>query len=253
MKRFFLLSILFSTLIFFAAGMPASAQFLRSSPDWVGNLLSANADFAAMSNTASTQEELPGLGHKFELYYAMNDGHDPQNITNDVISVVTTTAYPAGIGVAFRDTPPGFRISALTNQLQLKYYFPARSCGGGSPRIQIAIDTDGDGVSNGNAFGYVGHTGFGGGCLTGVWDFVDMTDAVPARWDLTQFGLGYHNWQSAVAAITTTFPNHKVLSGSLVDDSCSFSGPSCGQAYYDLFTFENRTLEQDQDTVKNGN
>ena len=25
-----------------------------------------------------------------------------------------------------------------------------------------------------------------------------------------------------------------------------------GQAYYDLFTFENRTLEQDQDTVKNG-
>jgi len=253
MKRFFLLSILFSTLIFFAAGMPASAQLLRSSPDWVGNLLSANADFAAMSNTASTQEELPGLGHKFELYYAMNDDHDPQNITNDVISVVTTTAYPAGIGVAFRDTPPGFRISAVTNQLQLKYYFPARSCGGGSPRIQIAIDTDGDGVSNGNAFGYVGHTGFGGGCLTGVWDFVDMTDAVPARWDLTQFGLGYHNWQSAVAAITTTFPNHKVLSGSLVDDSCSFSGPSCGQAYYDLFTFENRTLEQDQDTVKNGN
>jgi len=253
MKRFFLLSILFSTLIFFAAGMPASAQLLRSSPDWVGNLLSANADFAAMSNTASTQEELPGLGHKFELYYAMNDDRDPQNSTNDVISVVTTTAYPAGIGVAFRDTPPGFRISALTNQLQLKYYFPARSCGGGSPRIQIAIDTDGDGVSNGNAFGYVGHTGFGGGCLTGVWDFVDMTDAVPARWDLTQFGLGYHNWQSAVAAITTTFPNHKVLSGSLVDDSCSFSGPSCGQAYYDLFTFENRTLEQDQDTVKNGN
>ena len=253
MKRFFLLSILFSTLIFFAAGMPASAQLLRSSPDWVGNLLSANADFAAMSNTASTQEELPGLGHKFELYYAMNDDHDPQNITNDVISVVTTTAYPAGIGVAFRDTPPGFRISALTNQLQLKYYFPARSCGGGSPRIQIAIDTDGDGVSNGNAFGYVGHTGFGGGCLTGVWDFVDMTDAVPARWDLTQFGLGYHNWPTAVATITTTFPNHKVLSGSLVDDSCSFSGPSCGQAYYDLFTFENRTLEQDQDTVKNGN
>ena len=253
MKRFFLLSILFSSLIFFAAGMPASAQLLRSNPDWVGNLLSANADFAAMSNTASAQEELSGLGHKFELYYAMNDDHDPQNLTNDVISVLTTTAYPAGIGVAFRNTPPGFRISALTNQLQLKYYFPARSCGGGSPRIQIAIDTDGDGVSNGNAFGYVGHTGFGGGCVTGVWDFVDMTDAVPSRWDLTQFGLGYHNWQTAVTAITTAFPNHKVLSGSLVDDSCSFFAPSCGQAYYDLFTFENRTLEQDQDTVKNGN
>jgi hypothetical protein len=35
----------------------------------------------------------------------------------------------------------------------------------------------------------------------------------------------------------------------MVDDSCSFSAPSCGQAYYDLLTIENRTLENDQDTV----
>jgi hypothetical protein len=229
--------------------VPAPTQTV---PAWIGNLTSANVNMAAQSNSTSTQEELPGLGHKFELLFAMNDDHDPQNPTNDVISVLTTTAYPAGIGVAFRDTPPGFKIAALTNQLQLKYYFPMRNCGGGSPRIQIAIDTDGDGVSNGNAFGYVGHGSFGEGCVTGSWDFVDMTDAVPARWDLTQFGLGYHNWQSAVTAISTVYPNHKVLSGSLVDDSCSFSPTSCGQAYYDLFTFENRTLEQDQDTVKNG-
>ena len=220
-------------------------------PDWIGNLVLTDADLFVASNPASTQEELPGLGHKFELLFAMKDDHDTQNPTNDVISVLTTPVYPAGIGVALRNTPPGFKIAALTNQLQLKYYFPSRSCGGGSPRIQIAIDTDGDGISNGNAFGYVGHTGFGGGCVTGMWDFVDMTDAVPARWDLTQFGLGYHSWQTAVTAISA-FPNHKVLSGSLVDDSCSFNPPSCGQAYYDLFTFENRTLEQDQDTVKNG-
>jgi len=221
-------------------------------PSWIGQLMLADADLFFASTSAGTQEELPGLGHKFELLFAMMDADDPQNLTNDVISVLTTTAYPAGIGVAFRNTPPGFKIAALTNQLQLKYLFPARSCGGGSPRIQIAIDTDGNGNSNGNAFGYVGHTGFGGGCVTGVWDFVDMTDAVPFRWDLTQFGLGYHSWQTAVSAMTTVFPNHKVLSGSLVDDSCSFSALSCGQAYYDLFTFENRTLEQDQDTVKNG-
>lgn len=221
-------------------------------PNWVGNLALGEIDLSLQSSEASTQEELPGLGHKFELLFAMRDDDDPLNLTNDVISVFTTTEYPAGIGVAFRNTPPGFKIGALTDQLQLKYYFPERSCGGGSPRIQIAIDTDGDGASNGNAFGYVGHTGFGGGCLTGVWDFVDMTDTVLARWDLTQFGLNYHNWQTAVTAISTAFPNHKVKSGSLVDDSCSFNPPSCGQAYYDLLTFENRTLEQDQDTVKNG-
>jgi hypothetical protein len=220
-------------------------------PAWAGSLISGNTNLAAMSSPSSTQEELPGLGHKFELFLAMMDDKDPQNLTNDVISVFTTTAYPAGAGVAFRNMPPGFKIGALTNQLQLKYYFPMRSCGGGSPRIQLAIDTDGDGNSNGNAFGYVGHGGFGTGCLTGVWDFVDMTDTVAARWDLTQFGGGYQNWAGAVAFMST-LPNHQVLSGSLVDDSCSFSVPSCGQAYYDLLTIENRTLENDQDTVKNG-
>jgi hypothetical protein len=218
-------------------------------PDWVGKLLLANADLLALSDPASSGEELPGLGHKFELLFAMMDNDDPQNLTNDVISVFTTPVYPAGIGVAFRNLPPGIKITALTDQLQLRYYFPARSCSGGSPRIQLAIDTDGNGSSNGNAFGYVGHTGFGGGCLTGMWDFVDMTDVLPFRWDLTQFGLGYHNWPTAVAAVNTAFPNHRVLSGSITDDSCSFATLSCGQAYYDLLTIENRTLENDQDTV----
>jgi hypothetical protein len=153
-------------------------------PSWVGNLLSGQFDLATQSTPASTQEELPGLGHKFELLFAMNDDHDPQNLTNDVISVITTTDYPAGIGVALRNTPPGFKIGALTNQLQLKYYFPV-------PPLPLT-------------------------------------------------------------SRTTTYPNHRVLSGSLVDDSCSFAPTSCGKAYYDLFTFENRTLEQDQDTVKNG-
>ena len=55
------------------------------------------------------------------------------------------------IGVALRKLNPGVKISTLTNQLQLKYFFPARTCAGGSPRFQLAIDTDGDGVSNGNA------------------------------------------------------------------------------------------------------
>ena len=250
MKRVITIS---TIVVLFAAGA-AVVRAQQLLPAWLGSLLTSNTDLATLSAPASTQEELPGLGHKFELLFAMKDDHDPQNLTNDVISVLTTPAYPTGIGVAIRNTPPGFKIAALTNQLQLKYYFPTapRSCEGGSPRIQIAIDTDGDGNSNGNAFGYVGHGPFGTGCVTGVWDFVDMTDNVPARWDLTQFILGYHSWPTAVTALTTAFPNHKVLSGSLVDDSCSFAPTSCGQAYYDLFTFENRTLEQDQDTVKNG-
>src|SRR4029077_14628102 len=117
----------------------------------------------------------------------------------------------------------------------IKYYFPSRSCSGGSPRIQLFIKP-GDGTSPRNAFGYIGHTGFGGGCVTGVWDFVDMTDSVPARWDLTQFGLGYQNWQGVLTLLNTTFPYHRVLRGSLVDDSGSFASAAVGLAYYDLLT-----------------
>jgi hypothetical protein len=78
-----------------------------------------------------------------------------------------------------------------------------------------------------------------------------MTDNV-GRWDRSQLqpGAMTSTWDQAEAFVMTAFPNHKILSGALVDDSCSFSPGACGQAYYDLFTFENRTLEQDQDTVK---
>lgn len=231
---------------------PSLQAQLGGVPEWIGQLVLANDDLAAQSDSGSTYEELPGLGHKFELLFAMHDDQDPQNVTNDVISVLTTPAYPAGIGVAFRNTPPGFKITALDHQINLKYYFPARSCGGGSPRVQVAIDRNGDGAFDGNAFGYVGHAPFGTGCITGEWDIIDMTDNI-GRWDLSQLGGGMTmTWDQAEAFVMTTHPNHKVLSGSLVDDSCSFAPTSCGQAYYDLFTYENRTLEQDQDTVKNG-
>lgn len=232
--------------------VPASRALDVEAPDWVGKLTLLSTDLAAMSNPSGTQEELPGLGHKFELLFAMQDDQDPQNVTNDVISVLTTPAYPAGIGVAFRNTPPGFKIAALDHQINLKYYFPTppRTCSGGSPRVQVAVDRDGNGSFDGNAFGYVGHAPFGTGCITGEWDIIDMTDNI-GRWDLSQFGGGMTmTWDAAEAFITATFPNHRVVSGSLVDDSCSFAVTSCGQAYYDLFTYENRTLEQDQDTVK---
>ncbi len=216
-------------------------------PAWVGNLLLQNSQITA--DPALTVSEAQGLGLKFELLYGMMNDHDPQNADNDVISVTTTPLYPSGIGVAVRNMLPGAKIQTLTNQLSLKYYFPIRSCGGGSPRIQLYINP-GNGAPPRNAFGYVGHAGFGAGCLTGMWDFVDMTDDVPFRWDLTQFGGGYQNWQGAVAFMTTVYPNHVVLSGGIYDDSCSFSSPSCGKAYYDLGTVENRTLENRQDTVQ---
>lgn len=223
-------------------------------PDWVGSLLSGPALLQA--DPTSTQEELPGMGRKFQLFHVTIDAQDPQNSTNDVIQAITTAVYPDGIGLAVRNLRPGISVDALTSQMNLKYLFTARTCAGGSPRFQVAIDGNGDGAfdqftggPDQNAFGYVGHAPFGAGCLTGVWDVIDMTDDV-GRWDLSQLGGGMTmTWSAAAMFINANFPNHRVISGALVDDSCSFAPTSCGTAYYDLVTLENRTLENDQDTV----
>lgn len=69
----------------------------------------------------------------------------------------------------------------------------------------------------------MGHAPFGAGCTTGEWDIIDMTDNV-GRWDLSQFGGGMTmTWDLAEAFITTTYPNHRVIYGSLVDDSAGFA------------------------------
>ncbi len=237
----------------------ANAQ-LQTVPPWVGNLLLQNSTIAA--DPAMTAPEAQGLGQKFELLFAMINNQDPQNSDNDVISVLTTSgtfAAPGAIGVAVRNMLPGAKIGTLTNQISLKYLFvPPRDCGGGSPRIQLFIDP-GDGTSPRNAFGYVGNTPFGAACLPdGNWHFQDMTDMV-GRWDLSQFGGPMTDtWAQVVVFFNTMFPNHIVLSGGVYDDSCSvsqafippFAPQSCGQAYYDLVTVENRTLENRQDTVR---
>ncbi len=218
---------------------------VTNAPNWIGALFLGVNDLS--SDGSGAEEELPGLGHKFELYFGMDDSQDPQNPTNDVIAVDTTGGT---IGMALRNMPPGIKIAALDHQINIKYLFPARTCDGGSPRIQLAIDRDGNGQFDGNAFGYVGHAPFGAGCITAEWDIVDMTDNI-GRWDLSQLGGGMTmTWDLAETFVTTTYPNHQVLSGSLVDDSAGFAGGAAGQAYYDLLTIENRTLENDQDTVR---
>lgn len=238
-----------------SGGFQADLGVVTDVPDWIGLLL--NGPTLLVADGASTQEELPGLGHKFKLFGVFMDDQDPQNPTNDVVSAFTTTAFPAGTGGAIRNLPPGIKITALDHQINLKYFFPTRTCQNGGPRIQLAIDGDGDGKFNQfaggpdqNAFGYVGHAPFGAGCITGEWDIMDMTDNI-GRWDLSQLGGGMTmTWDLAETFVTTTFPNHKVLSGSLVDDGCAGGGAlACGQAYFDLVTIENRTLENDQDTV----
>src|SRR5207248_6671817 len=151
-------------------------------------------------------------GHQFQLFGGAQDSVDPQNATNEVIVFDTTPTVVSGV---FRDINPRTKIEMLTNQVQVKYLFVNRTCGGGSPRIQLGIDRDGDGKFDGNAFGYLGDKPFGGTCLPGVWLFEDMTNAVP-KWDISQLGGPQTiNWAGMVTFIQTLYPNHEVVNGVL--------------------------------------
>jgi hypothetical protein len=231
-------------------------------PDWAGKL-PVNAQVLQLSDPASAQEELPGLGHKFQLFGEMHQGTDPENATgksggagggvggNETITDTTTPA--TSVALAFRNLPPGIKIAALDTQLGFKYYFVApRTCGGGSPRVTLLVDSDGDGNTN---FAAHGHPVPFMGCPTNTWVYENLTDNL-GRWEVTPGGavpgipvFPFSPWDTLEAAITTTFPNHKILGAFLVEDSCSFFLAACGTAHFDLLTLENRTLEIWQDAV----
>jgi hypothetical protein len=221
----------------------------------------------SLSDPSSTQEELPGLGHKFELLGVMARDADPENPSanpggsgggkggNEGISATMVSGV---VALALRNTPPGVKIAAFNNQLGFKYYFvPPRSCGGGSPRLTLLIDANGDGSFDQGSgdFAVHGHPNPFVGCPPNTWVYENLTDDGP-RWEVTPGGaiaipqFPFSPWD-VIEDLVMAIPTHKVLAGFLVDDSCSFFPASCGKAHYDLVTVENRTLEIWQDTVKN--
>ncbi|MBI3048364.1 MAG: hypothetical protein HYY76_08620 [Acidobacteria bacterium] len=223
-------------------------------------------DSIVQPDYASTQEELPGLGHKFELLGTMVRDSDPENPVgnpgssggggggNEGISATTTPA--TSVALAFRNLPPGINIRALDNQLGLKYFFVApRTCGGGSPRVTLLVDSDGDGDTDFAAHGHVNPPVFTA-CPPGKWVYENLTDDL-GRWEVTPGGavpgipvFPFVPWETLENAIAATFPNHKIRAGFLVEDACSFFPGTCGKGHYDLVTIENRTLEIWQDTVR---
>lgn len=206
---------------------------------------------------------------------------DPENKSNQVISINTTP--PIECTTAFINCPAGTisrhidaRITQLDNLLEFKSYFQNRSCGGGSPRIQLLIDVNGDGMADGNAFGYTAPPF--AGCVPNRWQYDDLTDELP-RWDASQlvaFGFpspgtictnplfaanpavcpfqthsGYIPWNVMETVLTTVFPLHTVCSGALVDDS-SWMPAAAGVAYYDVISLGRATWTNWGDTAGRG-
>ncbi|HYG81592.1 MAG TPA: hypothetical protein VD861_14450 [Pyrinomonadaceae bacterium] len=186
---------------------------------------------AALPNTVFAQSDC-----LFTLFGDMQTDTDPENPSNEVFSIDPEFLGDSG-GVS-KTLPAGTQAPEIDNQVQLKYYHVApKTCTAGSPRVQLRIDSDGDGDGDFNAFGYVGHLPFGGGCVTGAWDFNDMTDNV-GRWDLSQGGGGMTlTWDAMELFLAAAYPNYQILSGSVVEDGY------LGKTYYDNIVIGDCSLD----------
>jgi len=209
---------------------------------------------------------------KFLLDGTAQVAQDPQNSQNDVIKIDTTLAPGTCVAPSYQNCAfgtvsrrLGVKIQDLTDELEAKWFFSSRSCGGGSPRIELSVDLNGDGKPDGNLFGYFGPAGGVGGCVMGKWMYEDLTDGL-ARWDVSQLvnpcmpptpcpprlpppqnagASGYFPWQAVVAAIEMAYPQHNICTGDLADDS-GWDPAAEGVAYYDIIgigfdSLENRT------------
>jgi hypothetical protein len=197
---------------------------------------------------------------------------DPENPANDVIRIDTSTG---GFGTVSRTV--NVKADKLDNMLEFKSWFeagpPPKTCIGGSPRFQLAIDLDGDGDSDGNAFGDTGINGSGTGCPQETWLYEDLTggDGVTGlgltpstghttpneenEWALAQLGgpgvPGAGVPWSVAETFLAAFPFHKVCTVALVDDTFGAPGMS-GIAYYDIISGGRATFEDRHDIAGRG-
>src|SRR5262245_51189602 len=147
----------------------------------------AAVPLAALLTGGAVHAWIPAGENGFLLGGTAMNALDPENPSNQVIRIDNVTA-PAYGTVSRR---LNVKITALDNQLEFKSYFQNRSCGGGSPRIALTIDLNGDGVSDADAWAYTAPPF--AGCAPNRWQYDDLTDELP-RWDasqLTTVGLGF--------------------------------------------------------------
>ncbi|EKD91195.1 MAG: hypothetical protein ACD_30C00039G0002 [uncultured bacterium] len=111
-------------------------------------------------------------------------GGNPGNAASLVSDVTLTNGYS---GVTF--TLPDDTAWADLDTVSTDYNVTDDNCGGGSPRFQIKVDTDNDGISNGNVHVAIGPSPSFTGCLPGwqsTGNVIGNEDA--GRYDYSAFG-----------------------------------------------------------------
>ncbi len=201
---------------------------------------------------------------------------DPENPANDVIRI-RTDMIPF-FGTVSRKV--NVKADKLDNMLEFKAWFSftsmpllGKTCVGGSPRFQLAIDLDGDGDVEGNAFGDTGLNGSGSGCPPRTWMYEDLTgpDTLGSlllfpstgfvtpneerEWALSQLGgpgvPGAGVTWSEAETFLASFPNHLVCTVALVDDTFGIPGMT-GTAYYDVISGGRSTWADRRDITGRG-
>lgn len=131
-------------------------------------------------------------------------GGNPGN----AVSLVSSTALPNGYSTV--DVSPTSPITwADLDTLSTDFNVTDDSCGGGSPRITLGVDTNNDAVSDGNVHIAMGPSPSFSGCTTGwqsTGNLIGNADA--GRYDFSQFGGSPFTTYSAAPA--------SVLAGSVV-------------------------------------
>lgn len=253
---------------------------------------------ACDGNDAPTETLLPGEepnfsgsssggGGKFYLEGTAELAQDPENSANDVIRIRTdVTPF---FGTVSRTV--NVKVDQLDNMIEFKSWFQTpKTCIGGAPRVQLAIDLDGDGDSDGNALGYFGPSPAFTGCPPNTWLYEDFTGGDPitglgpfmstgqttpneeVEWDVSEFvciaptlppGLPGDPcipdpeteiyWSLVEDLIGSQFPNHLVCTVALVDDARTSPLPfQTGTAYYDLISAGQATWTDRSDSGGRG-
>jgi hypothetical protein len=204
-------------------------------------ILSVSATLLLVATLAGSAGGVERGQQHYLLYGDATDAADPQNPDNDVVQFNTTAGGPVFM---FRNMNEV--VAELDNQLELKYYMQNRNCGAGSPRIDLGLDTNGDGRADAFLEGHVEDFV----CPNqNTWVYEDLTDDLP-RWGSRGLsggpGPAYEPWD----AIEAEFGAVPVVYGMLVEDSQVFKADNRGIAYYDLVSIGNFTFEDHSDTAR---
>lgn len=223
-------------------------SLLRSTPFitavLAGTLMALFA-FVAVADAKPGNTPAPQQSGKFTLDGTATIEQDPEGVrpVNHVVRIDTSDDELAGSAGRPLDT----QADDLDGALSLDYYIESGDCGGGSPRISLSVDNDGDGVHDGWLHGHVDPQSTGCPAAAGAWDSADLTDGV-ARWETAQLGLGLPfvvSWSDVEANLD---PDHTILFGMLVDDSW-WKASAAGVAYYDNVEIGDSTLSGNQDVL----